>query len=202
MITLGETLDLSMYEPLHRIPSSSANSMVCDTNIDQNERESDNAVSMRDINDLSSTEVQTITDERNDALESLNTVYEVLREKIENGNIEIARGVNVLAKRCHKMNQNQLISSLYSFGGAFVNRSKGKIRVQPTAVSRRKSKTGSRSKQSTLPHRLVTIKRRHNISEAIQNNVQSAKKAGRAMKSTTTYPARKRNSSKEKSNNW
>ena len=119
----------------------------------------------------------------------LTLVYESLRAEIETGINEVARGVNVFVKRYGRMNQNQLISSLHSFGGAFVNRSKSKIRVQPTALSRRKSKTGS--KPSILPHRSISVKRKHDISEAIRTNVPSAKKAGRAMKSVTTYPVRK-----------
>ena len=72
--------------------------------------------------------------------------------------------------------------------------------MQPTAVSGRKFKNGSRQKQDTswkkkleLPSRRVTLKREHNFAKIVKFNKPSAKKSGRTMSSTTTYPTRKEN---------
>ena len=189
MIALGETLELSMYEPLHQIPAPNASICEIDTSMDTSESEQ-NVIPLADAVSTDNVENENVN-ERMEAAELLTLVYESLRAEIETGINEVARGVNVFVKRYGRMNQNQLISSLHSFGGAFVNHSKSKIRVQPTALSRRKSKTGSRSKPSILPHRSISVKRKHDISEAIRTNVPSAKKAGRVMKSVTTYPVRK-----------
>ena len=67
-----------------------------------------------------------------------------------------------------------------------------RIKVEPTVVSRWKSKNGSVQKQSnlktkTLPTRPVKAKRKHDITAAIDSNVSSAKKAGRSMVSNTKH---------------
>ena len=66
------------------------------------------------------------------------------------------------------------------------------MKVQPTAVSRRKSKIGSRQKQSTvktkmLPNRPESVKRKHNISDIVDLNIPLTKKAGRSMIRNTKY---------------
>ena len=72
--------------------------------------------------------------------------------------------------------------------------------MQPTVVSRRKLKNGSRQKQDTsrkrkleLPNRRVTLKREHNFAKIVKCNKPWAKKFGRTMSSITTYPNRKEN---------
>ena len=101
--------------------------------------------------------------------------------------------------RYTKMNRNQNSSLLSCYGKTFLDaRKRGKIKVQPAAVSRRISKNGSRQKQDTnrkrkleFPNRKISTKRDHNIGKIIKLNVPPAKKSGRTMISSTTYPARK-----------
>ena len=76
-----------------------------------------------------------------------------------------------------------------NFGSIFVRKSRNWIKVQPTAVSHRKSKNGSCQKSNvktkTLPIRLAKTKQKHNITAAIDWNVPSAEKGGRLMVSNT-----------------
>ena len=70
--------------------------------------------------------------------------------------------------------------------------------MQPTAASGRKfkmvagrSKIPLEKKKLELPSRRVTLKREHNFAKIVKFNKPSAKKSGRTMSSTTTYPTRK-----------
>ena len=150
--------------------------------------------------DPSPEELPTLTCTAN---EHMSEVFEVLSKKINQGNTGFNKAVLAFAKRFGKLSENQLQCALHSFGSIFVGKAKGRIKIQPTAVSRRKSKIGSRRKQDTkrvssnkeLPTRLIKIKRKHNISEV-------AKKAGRSMISVTTHPKKKirKNAPKEENN--
>ena len=88
------------------------------------------------------------------------------------------------------------ITVFQNFGSIFAGKSGNGIKVQPTAVSHRRSKNGSRQKQSnvktkTLPIRPVKIKRKYDITAAIDSNVPSAKKGGRSMVSNIKHFNRK-----------
>ena len=144
------------------------------------------------------------------ANDHLSEVFEVLSKKINQGNTEFNKAVLAFAKRFGKLSENQLQCALHSFGSIFIGKARGRIKVQPTAVSRRKSKIGSRRKQDTkrvsstkeLPTRLIKTKRKHNISEVVDKNQPSAKKAGRSMISVTTHPKKKiRNNAPKEENN-
>ena len=82
------------------------------------------------------------------------------------------------------MNVSQNSSSFTCYGKTYLDSSKGKIKVQPTAVfSRKKSKTGSRQQHNTsgkrkleLPNRRVTLKKEHNFAKIVKINKTSAKK--------------------------
>ena len=96
------------------------------------------------------------------------------------------------------MNVSQNSSSLCFHGKTYLDSRRGKIKVQPTGVSRRNLKYGSRQKQDTsqkkklvLPNRRVTLKRERNFAKIVKSNKPSAKKSGRTMSSTTTYLTRK-----------
>ena len=97
------------------------------------------------------------------------------------------------------MSMNQNSSLLSCYGKTYLDaRKRGKIKVQPAAVSRRISKNGSRQKQDTnrkrkleLPNRRISTKRDHNLGKLIKLNVPPAKKSGHTMVSNTTYPVRK-----------
>ena len=67
-----------------------------------------------------------------------------------------------------------------------------KVKVETTAVSKIKSKIGSRKRQinvgtKSLPNRLISLKRKHKMKEIIDMNIPSAKKVGRSMVSNTKY---------------
>lgn len=99
-------------------------------------------------------------------------------------------------KRYESFTENQKITAFQNFSSIFVEKSRNRIKVQPTAVSRQNSKNGSCQKQShvktkTLPIRPVKKKRKHDIKAAIDSNVPSAKKAGRSMVSNTKHFNRK-----------
>lgn len=98
---------------------------------------------------------------------------------MQNGNEEFKNSIEKFLARCNKFSTNQRNSALQSFGSIFVGKSRGTIKVQPTAVSRRVSQIGSRQRQSNnktkpLPNRRVTLKRKHNLSEPVSLNVPSA----------------------------
>ena len=105
-----------------------------------------------------------------------------------------------LIRSYKKMNTAQNSSCLSSYGKMFLKAStKGRIKVQPAAVSRRKVFNGSRQKQDCtrkrkldLPYRKQNKKRNHNLSENIANNQLPAKKAGRTMTSVTRCPLKKK----------
>ena len=116
-------------------------------------------------------------------------VYDTVRTK---GDSNFNKAIVKFIKNYNKMNLSQNTSSLSCYGKMFLNASRGKIKVQPTAVARRKVKNGSRQKTDTsrkrkldLPTRKVSTKREHYLSKIIDSNKPSAKKAGRTMTSTT-----------------
>ena len=96
------------------------------------------------------------------------------------------------------MNVNQNSSSLSCYGKTYLDSLRGKIKVQPTAVSRRRFKNGSRQKQDASrkrklepSNRRVALKKEHNFAKTVKFDKQSAKKSARTMSSTTTYPTGK-----------
>ena len=62
-------------------------------------------------------------------------MFDVLSEKISQGNTEFNKAVLAFAKRFDKLSENQLLSALHSFGSIFVGKARSRIKVQPTAVS-------------------------------------------------------------------
>ena len=96
------------------------------------------------------------------------------------------------------MNLTQNSSSLICYGNTYLNSRKGKIKVQPSAVSRSNFKNGSRQKQDTsrkrrleLFNRRATPKRELNFANIVKFDKLSAKKSDPTMSSTTTYLTRK-----------
>ena len=123
----------------------------------------------------------------------------VIKEQIETGDTNFHNAIIKFASSYTKMGLSQAVSSLCCFGKNFLDvRFKGKIKVQPAAVSRRRHKNGSRQKvdksrkrKLELPNRKLTVKREHKLSKLIESDKPPAKKAGRTMISVTTYPKRK-----------
>ena len=95
-------------------------------------------------------------------------------------------------KRYKKYSDSQRVSAFQNFRSFFIGKTCRKIQVQPTAVSGRKSNIAIRQKQNNaktkhLPGRHVSFKRKHNNTGIIDQNVSSAKKAGRSMISNSEY---------------
>ena len=118
--------------------------------------------------------------------------YDSVKKEIHSDNIEFNKSLMKFVKRYKKYSDSQRVSAFQNFGSVFIDKTRRKIQVQQTAVSRRKSKIGSRQKRSnvktkSLPSRYVSFKRKHNITGIIDQNVSSAEKAGRSMISNTKY---------------
>ena len=108
-------------------------------------------------------------------------------------------------KRLGKLSTNQIVSELHKFGSvqylkkislaskSVLKRAQRKmINVQPTAVQRRTKENGSKKRvkwggssklSSEIPVQHASRKRTHELSRNIDNNVLSAKKHSRDMKS-------------------
>ena len=107
------------------------------------------------------------------------------------------RGVIKFAERVSSMSDSRLMSNIHLFGSSFrgVSSRRGKIQVQPGAVSRRKSQSGTRQKIETrkrkisnLPLRKVATVRPHKLAKLVDANLPVAKKSGsHKMKSNVRY---------------
>ena len=91
--------------------------------------------------------------------------YDSVKKEIHSDNIEFNKSLMKLVKRYKKYSDSQRVSAFQNFGSVFIGKTRRKIQVQQTAVSRRKSKIGSRQKRSnvktkSLPSRYVSFKRK------------------------------------------
>ena len=182
-IAIGSSLETSYYDPLHSIADKN-NEDIPD--LTENYSKPNSSVAKND-NILKSTKPN---EKIVEALSQFELFSENIVEEVKKGDNEFNSSLIKFMNRYTYFTRNQKISSFHSFGSTFFGRRRSKIKVQPTAVSRRKSGRGSRNKQSTLKHRTlpnrpISLKRKHNITDAINSNVPSAKKAGRSMISNT-----------------
>ena len=98
------------------------------------------------------------------ASEMFGNFFKTVKEEIKNENKEFNVALIKFIKRFESFSQNQKVSAFRSFGTTFFGRKRTKIKVQPTVVSRRKSKIGSRQRQNnvgtkSLPNRSISLKR-------------------------------------------
>ena len=194
---MGKSLDIQYYDSLHRkeAPQYVANEFRAYESETIDQHMSDDGGQEETVVGDDDSEIETTTEE-------LSTLFESLKHKLQQGNKLYNASIKKFIRRCNNFSDSQQISAFHSFGSVFVGKTKGKIKVQPAAVSRRKSKIGSRQKQDTrktydLATRPVKVKRFHSISQAIRTNQQSAKKAGRSMKSIATYPKKRKTPANE-----
>ena len=94
--------------------------------------------------------------------------FKTVKEKIKNENKEFNFALVKFIKRFESFSQNQKVSAFQSFGATFFGRKRTKIKVQPNAVSKKKSKIGSWQRQNnvgtkSLPNRSISLKRKHNM---------------------------------------
>ena len=126
---------------------------------------------------------------------------------VDKADPQLLSGIIKMKSRLERLSSNQISSAMHCFGSEFLytkgisnktKAKKGRIRVQPTAVERRKK--GQSKTHQMLPNgksvKLETVinlpnnsnysrKRRHCFSENVSDNVAVAKKAGRNMTSRT-----------------
>ena len=90
--------------------------------------------------------------------------FKTLEEEMKNGNKEFNVALIEFMKRFESFSQNQKVSAFQSFGATFFGRKRTKIKVQPNAVSKKKSKIGSRQRQNvgtkSLHNRSISLKRK------------------------------------------
>ena len=91
--------------------------------------------------------------------------FKTVKEEIKNENREINAALIKFIKRFESFSQNQKVSALQRSGTTFFSTKRMKIKVQPTAVPRRKSKIGSRQRQTNvetknLPNCSISLKRK------------------------------------------
>ena len=133
-----------------------------------------------------------------DALAALDKIYNHMKDDIGKGDRNFNEAIIKFERKYSNLNIGQNATALSCYGKTFCNPTKrGKIKVQPAAVSRRLKKNGSRQKQDSsrckkmeLPERRITKKREHSISKVIEANQPAAKKAGRSMLSISTSKKR------------
>ena len=128
----------------------------------------------------------------NEIAEEFDKFCDSVKKMIRSDNSEFNNSLTKFMKRYDQFSESQRVSPFQNFGSIFMGKARSKIKVRPTAVSRRKSKIGSRQKQSTvktkiLANRPESFKRKHNISDIVDLNIPSAKKAGRSRISNTKY---------------
>ena len=185
VIAIGKSLNSKFYQPLHTSSFKSSGDCL------------DFEAPKTEVNSKTETEVNTIINNTGtiEILEEFDNATSFLRQKIGCGNNGLETGIVKFSRRIHRLSENQLISALNTFGSNFLSKSRRKIKVQPGSVSRRRSKIGSRTKQDSrgsrsslsLPTRQISTKRKHCISDVINANQPSAKKAGRSMTSITRH---------------
>ena len=99
------------------------------------------------------------------ASEMFDNFFKTVKEEIKNENREINAALIKFIKRFESFSQNQKVSALQRSGTTFFSTKRMKIKVQPTAVPRRKSKIGSRQRQTNvetknLPNCSISLKRK------------------------------------------
>ena len=185
-IAIGDALDISFYESIHcdfiegdlaETATETVHSITSDVQPDE----------------ISNNSYETTSEARNLVN---NQLVPFLLRKIDEHDSFLNKAIVKFVGRSTGMGNSKLTSALHTFGSTFFGAKRGKIKVQPAAVARRKSKKGSRQKQDTsggksilnnLPLRDLKTKRKHCFSEIAGKNQPSANKAGRSMTSVTKY---------------
>ena len=140
-----------------------------------------------------------LAENKANAQKCVDRLTEKLRKDIEVGDVNFNKGLMKITKAYLENSISVNASALHCFSKTFRENSvRGRIKVQPGAVSRRTHKNGSRQKQDnhrkniTLSHQILTKKRGHVFSEHMSKNQACPKKARRSMISNTTYPKKKK----------
>ena len=84
------------------------------------------------------------------ASEMFDNFFKTVKEEIKIENKEFGVALIKVIKRFESFSQNQNVSAFQSFATTSFGRKRTKIKVTPTAVSRRKSKIGSRQRQNNV----------------------------------------------------
>ena len=126
-----------------------------------------------------------------------------LKDKLSSGERSLAESVIRFSSKLPNIPVPNLPNCFHEFGNRFDNLSRKsakrpKIKVQPESRKRRKTGNGSSQRQEsgrklTLKPHVSKIKRRHDISENIRNNLPVSNKPRQIMKSLVRQKAVKRN---------
>jgi len=205
-LAIGEALDTSMYEGLHDrlMPEFSVD--ADDLTVQPFYNESTDYVEpprkrLRTVDIIT----------KEDAKEAIAASMDVLLGVVDEENQSLMRGILKFKERLDLFQSTpRLESALHSFGSSLSSSKKaatsilkrckrGKIHVQPSSVSRRIIKNGSKTrrhkgqrKKNPFEKQQISIKRVHSFSENINNNENVPKKAGRTMSSKTRSKTRRK----------
>ena len=116
--------------------------------------------------------------------------FETIKEEIKKENKKFNVVLMKFMKRFQSFSQNQKVSAFESFDTSFLDRKLTNFKVQPTAVSRKKTKIDRRKRLSnvgtkSLSNLPISLKRKHNMKDIVNMNVPSAKEAGQSVASNT-----------------
>ena len=92
-------------------------------------------------------------EQRDETLKAFSDWATEIVDQIEKGDHNFNKAIVKFTKSYNKMNLSQNTSSLHCYGKTFLKACRGKIKVQPTAVARRKIKNGAHQKTDTCQKR-------------------------------------------------
>ena len=201
-IALGECLSISLYEGLHeRVLQRQESILYDETSLVEFELTASST--HKDVIENYDCEASNNQREETEkAQQALENIVLFLRNKLQEGENSLAKGIIKFTNRVRNIPSSKLASAFHLFGtDKFVSshstlqhgglkRKRGKISVQPESVKRRKRKRGSRQQQSSGRQLELTVpipktKRTHSFSENVKRNENVAKKAGRSTFSKT-----------------
>ncbi|XP_066926380.1 uncharacterized protein [Clytia hemisphaerica] len=218
-IAIGKVLEDELYESIHQPVQSGFEERAGDISLDnslgldakailETERNADKQVDAR-----RSVEHTSFMDGE----QAVNDISRLFSEVLEDNktNTQLIQGILKFRNRLEKYKKqtSKLTSSLHSFGGVthyrkmtsqlntkLTKKTSGKIKVQVEAAKRRVKANGSRTavvkgmnkknnpfNKDVAPSR----KRKHKLSQNVENNEQVPKKAGRTMGSKTKFLSKK-----------
>ena len=224
-VAIAKSMPMNYYEGLHDQVMMNPSSKIVDfpevaveTTPSQVERVTDTFDNIDFDSELMrrrSKPVDLVTEE--EAVTALTDAFQCLRMRIDEHDQNYLRGIMTFSHRVTHMARSRLSSNLHSFGSTqfsslretanlVVKRAKrGKIHVQPEAVKRRKTETGSKNKISKgqqvrsnpFSKSFGKTKRLHQFAENVRRNEPVAKKAGRTMTSKNVKSSRSNNMKEE-----
>ena len=145
-IAIGSSLEDSFYDTIHPCTEPEPPQIV-ESSINQNSSvdQVDVSLSSGKVTNNQSQEIKP----SESVAEEFEKFTEAVKEKVSSGtSTGFNKTLQKFIKLYERFTENQKITAFLNFDSIFVGKLRNRIKVQPTAVSRRKSKNGSRQKQS------------------------------------------------------